>query len=167
MDIAIGQVWRRKNGSEATIVQRRDDLGLWADNNGFLYDRFGNAFQGTTSAHPVLPAWSLDGCVSKSQPVLEAAGMDVAGYECLADVLLRAYDQSARGKGKERHGRDQPFNQQPMQELIGLYGGGFALGQAAKKAQESMRLPKDRAVVELLGAIVYLAGAVIALENSQ
>ena len=54
-----------------------------------------------------------------------------------------------------------------MQQLILLYGAGFALGQAAKKAQESMRLPAGRDVAELLGAINYLAGAVIALERER
>ena len=86
-------------------------------------------------------------------------------YDCLRDVLDRALDQASSGKGKERHAQDLPFDQQPMQQLINLYGQGFALGQAAKKAQESMRLPRERAVAELLGAINYLAGAVVHLEN--
>lgn len=91
---------------------------------------------------------------------------DVAGYERLASVLVRAHAQAASGKGAERHAQGQPFEDQPMQLLIKLYGPGFALGQAAKKAQESQRLPRDRAIAELLGSINYLAGAVIALENS-
>lgn len=52
-----------------------------------------------------------------------------------------------------------------MFKLMRLYGPGFALGQAAKKSQEAQRLPKDRAAAELLGAIVYLAGAIIDLER--
>lgn len=91
----------------------------------------------------------------------------VNGYELLANVLERAYDQAATGKGAERHARDLPFEEQPMQQLILLYGAGFALGQAAKKAKESMRLPAGRDVAELLGAINYLAGAVIALERDR
>lgn len=91
----------------------------------------------------------------------------VNGYERLADVLERAFDQAATGKGAERHAQDLPFEEQPMQQLILLYGAGFALGQAAKKAQESMRLPAGRDVAELLGAINYLAGAVIALERER
>ena len=87
------------------------------------------------------------------------------GYESLAGVLCAAYNQAAIGKGAERHAQGHPFDQQPMQQLIALYGPGFALGQAAKKAQESLRLPRDRAVAELLGAINYLAGAVIAQER--
>lgn len=96
-----------------------------------------------------------------------AVTLKADGYESLALVLQRAFIQAALGKGKERHAKDLPFDQQPMQQLIGLYGVGFALGQAAKKAQESQRLPHDRAVAELLGAINYLAGAVIALDNAS
>ena len=93
---------------------------------------------------------------------------DVPGYERLAGVLIRAYAQAAEGKGAERHAQGQPFHAQPMQQLIQLYGVGFALGQAAKKAQEAPRLPTvERQVAELLGAINYLAGAVIALEAGQ
>jgi hypothetical protein len=93
-----------------------------------------------------------------------AVTMDALGYSSLARVLGRAFDQAANGKGKERHAGELPFDKQPMQTLCGLYGVGFALGQAAKKTQEAQRLPRDRAVAELLGAINYLAGAVIFLE---
>lgn len=93
--------------------------------------------------------------------------MNVEGYDSLHDVLTRAYAQAASGKGHERHAVCKPFDQQPMQELISLYGVGFALGQAAKKAQESQRLPAGRDVTELLGAINYLAGAVIWLERNR
>lgn len=91
--------------------------------------------------------------------------MNVKGYESLADVLQRAFDQAANGKGKERHANDKPFDQQPMQRLCEAYGVGFALGQASKKAEESQGMTQGAAVRELLGAIVYLAGAVIYLER--
>lgn len=89
------------------------------------------------------------------------------GYECLSAVLQDAFEQASGGKGRERHATDLPFDQQPMQKLCDLYGPGFALGQAAKKSQESQRLPYERARAELLGAIVYTAGAVIALDRAQ
>ena len=89
------------------------------------------------------------------------------GYESLRDVLDRAFAQAASGKGHERHAVNKPFDQHPMQKLIDLYGPGFALGQAAKKAQESQRLPAGRDVAELLGAINYMAGAVIWLERHR
>lgn len=87
------------------------------------------------------------------------------GYKPLAAVLDRAFNQAAMGKGAERHAQGQAFDSQPMQHLINLYGLGFALGQVGKKSQEAMRLPSDRAVAELLGVIVYAAGAIIHIEK--
>lgn len=91
--------------------------------------------------------------------------MSVHGYEKLQDVLERAYLQAATGKGKERHANDEPFHEQVMQTGAQRFGHGALLFQAFKKSEESQRLPLDRAVNELLGAINYLAGAVIALES--
>jgi hypothetical protein len=91
--------------------------------------------------------------------------LDAEGYNSLARVLARAFSQAAHGKGKERHSTGQAFDAQPMQALCDLYGPGFALGQAAKKAQEAQRLEHAAAIRELLGAIVYTAGAVIAMER--
>ncbi|UZZ64529.1 hypothetical protein [Curvibacter phage PCA1] len=93
-----------------------------------------------------------------------AVDMTVPGYEKLADVLQRAYNQAAVGKGKERHAVGEPFHEQVMQLGARKFGTGALLFQAFKKSEESQRLPKDRAVAELLGAINYLSGAVIALE---
>lgn len=93
--------------------------------------------------------------------------MTVPGYEKLADVLQRAYEQAANGKGKERHaGEGVPFERQPMSTINIEQGSidGF-LYQARKKSLESKRLPAGRAQAELLGAINYLAGAVIALDT--
>lgn len=94
--------------------------------------------------------------------------MDVPGFEQLAAVLRRAYAQAALGKGRERHANGKAFHEQPMQDLIRLNGLGFATGQACKKATEALGLAETpRAISELLGAIVYLAGAVIALERQE
>lgn len=93
--------------------------------------------------------------------------MNEPGYEKLADVLARAYNQAALGKGKERHANGKAFHLQPMQDLCRLHGVGFATGQASKKASEALGLPTvDRQVAELLGGIVYLAGAIIAIEQA-
>lgn len=88
------------------------------------------------------------------------------GYESLAAVLQKAHDQAAIGKGRERHANGLPFENQPMSVINRQLGSihGF-IYQAHKKSLEATRLPKDRAVAELLGAINYLAGAVIALES--
>ncbi len=93
--------------------------------------------------------------------------MNAPGYEKLAGVLLRAYEQASAGKGKERHASDGvPFEGQPISAInrtLGSIDG--LLYQASKKAMESRRLPAGRAQAELLGAIVYLSAAVIAFDT--
>lgn len=92
-------------------------------------------------------------------------------YLILQAVLDRAFEQAAYGKGAARHARNLAFEDQPMQKLIDLYGVGFAFGQAAKKLQEAqgmlLRGEIDAAVREMLGAIVYTAGAVIHVEKAH
>lgn len=105
--------------------------------------------------------------LAKQAPPQLGAGMKEPGYELLADALQRAYDQAARGKGKERHAQGEPFHLQVMQDGARRFGIGSLLFQAFKKSEESQRLPTDRAVNELLGSIVYLAGAVIAREREE
>lgn len=94
--------------------------------------------------------------------------MTVPGYESLRSVLLRAYDQAARTKGAERHANNLPFHEQPMQTIAAAHGVGFLFGQAAKKAQEAQgmhgRGETNKAIHEMLGAINYLAGAIIFME---
>ena len=87
-------------------------------------------------------------------------------YASLTSVLVRAYEQAASGKGAERHANGEPFEQQPICAINRLHGSiDGALFQVAKKAHESRRLPRDRAVSELLGAINYLAACVILVEE--
>lgn len=97
--------------------------------------------------------------------------MNQPGYEQLAAVLTAAFEQAANGKGKERHANSLPFHEQPMQKIASRYGVGFILGQAAKKSEEAFgmlnRDEADKAIHELLGAIVYTAGAVIAIQNAR
>lgn len=94
--------------------------------------------------------------------------MAAPGYEILAAVLQRAFSQAAHGKGKERHAQaGERFEDQMMQDMARRFGVGALLSQAFKKSEESQRLPLDRGVNELLGAIVYLAGAVIARERAE
>lgn len=83
------------------------------------------------------------------------------GYEKLAAVLVDAVEQAAFGKGKERHATGEPFHDQPICVITKMLGDGYPLGQAVKKIKESQRLDKDASIFELLGAINYLAAAVI------
>lgn len=99
-----------------------------------------------------------------SKPLADLT-MDAPGYESLGQVLMQAYLQAAEGKGAERHADSKAFDDQPMQLIQQLVGPGFALGQAIKKCQESQRMDRDAAVRELLGAIVYIAGAIIHIEE--
>lgn len=91
--------------------------------------------------------------------------LDAPGYERLAGVYGRAFQQAAHGKGHERHANGEPFHEQVMQTGAQRFGTGSLLFQAFKKSEESQRLPHERAVAELLGAMNYLAGAVIDLER--
>ena len=93
-----------------------------------------------------------------------------AGYEPLEKVLREALEQAAAGKGKERHASDgRAFTDQPIMTIARDVGIGFLTGQAIKKAIESRGLYTSRgrsaARNELLGAIVYLAAAVIRLDE--
>lgn len=89
-------------------------------------------------------------------------------YLSLADVLARAHQQAAIGKGAERHACARPFTEQPMQSISELLGSETGLlYQAMKKIQESQRLEPDAAIRELLGAINYIAGAIIFKEGKQ
>jgi hypothetical protein len=112
---------------------------------------------GTTADLPV-------GSVS---PYKEEQKEAVGGYEELENVLQRALHQASEGKGKERHAQGLAFEDQPMLQISRFLGTeqGMAF-QACKKIQESHRLPTtERKVAELLGAINYIAGMVIMLEE--
>lgn len=93
-------------------------------------------------------------------------------YGALEDVFNDAHDQASEGKGKERHASGEPFEQQTICQTTRAHGIGFATGQAEKKARESHRLLKmengrERAVAELLGAINYLAAAIIVIREGK
>jgi len=95
--------------------------------------------------------------------------MDTPGYESLRYALELAYEQSASGKGKERHANGKPFDRQPIMEIarmVGLAGHTF---QICKKAQEATTLANDgqheRAIAELCGAMVYAAAGITFLNE--
>ena len=93
----------------------------------------------------------------------------IPGYEHLDRILDEAFQQSAGGKGKDRHVKfdGQAFEDQPICELQRLYGRGYAYGQVGKKMEEAQRLPYEQAKAELLGGIVYLAAAIKVLEEDH
>lgn len=94
--------------------------------------------------------------------------LQLVQYGELNEILDRAYDQAANGKGKERHSNGLFFEDQPMQTISDLLGTNHGLlFQAMKKIQESTRMESDKAVHELLGAINYIAGAILYLEKKE
>jgi hypothetical protein len=108
---------------------------------------------------PVFPQGSVD-----LTALLAVAAND--GYDQLRRVLTMAVEQAARGKGKERHATPgDPFELQQI-VTIGRWLGSFdgEVFQACKKAIEAKRLPKRKAINELLGSINYLAAAVLLAE---
>lgn len=98
------------------------------------------------------------------------------GYELLEGILMEALAQAAGGKGKDRHaanptGKGIPFIEQKIVTLGKLIGPEGPVYQACKKATEGLTLRnkdngKERCRAELLGAIVYLAGAIHVLDES-
>lgn len=95
---------------------------------------------------------------------------DTAVYEYpldyleLFNVFRRAFEQSSRGKGVERHAEGRAFLDQPIMDITRRRGAGFPLGQMDKKIDEAQgmlrRGDREAAARELSGALVYLAAAV-------
>ena len=86
-------------------------------------------------------------------------------YSDLFEVLRDALEEAQEGKGAVRHGNGLSFTDQPALTITRAVGLGFPLGQAMKKIQESQRMDPDAAKRELLGAINYLAAAVLFLDE--
>lgn len=91
-------------------------------------------------------------------------------YMSLERVLRGAYKQASKGKGKERHATNEAFESQKICVISRWIQDSPVAGvlfQAIKKSVESSRLPSDRAIRELQGAINYLAAAIILLEEQE
>lgn len=86
-------------------------------------------------------------------------------YSDLFEVLRDALEEAQEGKGAVRHGNGLSFTDQPVLTITRAVGLGFPLGQAMKKIQECQRMDTDAAKRELLGAINYLAAAVLFLDE--
>jgi hypothetical protein len=90
-------------------------------------------------------------------------------YRELFSILLAALYQSSEGKGKERHAKEnESFSEQPICEIGRRVGVGYNLGQSVKKIYEAKNYgDKTFKIKELLGAINYLAAAVILIEEEK
>lgn len=92
-------------------------------------------------------------------------------YQALRDILDAALEQASSGKGRERHANDEPFEEQQICSEARLLGLGAPVFQARKKAREAIRLAEsgeyEKAMVDLLGAINYTAGAYRIVKEMQ
>lgn len=95
------------------------------------------------------------------EDILKVAPEGESNYDRLLSILMDAYEQAAKGKGAERHGNGLNFEDQDMMKIMDRVGINFALGQAIKKITEGSRLRRGKAKHEFLGAIIYLAGAIL------
>lgn len=102
----------------------------------------------------------------------ESVKADRDQYDSLTRVLHAAYAQASSGKDKARHNaRNISFDRQPIMEIGRMCGLGYPTGQAQKKTQEAVSMfnrgEPDRAEAELLGAINYLAAAVLLIRETK
>lgn len=79
----------------------------------------------------------------------------------LEHVFKDALAQVTRGKGDLRHGQGRDFMKQTWLETANAHGAAFLTGQAEKKLRESNALDVAQRRTERLGALVYLAMAII------
>lgn len=79
----------------------------------------------------------------------------------LESIFKEALDQVRKGKGDARHGRGLDFMKQTWLETANTHGVGFLTGQAEKKLREAIDLEYANRRTERLGAIVYIAMAVL------
>ena len=87
-------------------------------------------------------------------------------YVSLGLVMQSAMEQASKGKGRERHASEgEAYEDQIICEVARRVGLGYPLGQAVKKIYESQRIGGERGVAELLGAINYIAAAVIVMRE--
>jgi DNA repair exonuclease SbcCD ATPase subunit len=87
-------------------------------------------------------------------------------YASLHDVLNRAFEHAAAGKGHVRHSNGEKFEDQSTQRIMHLLQDETgAAHQAIKKIVESRKLNTEAAVLELLGAINYVASLIVYLEG--
>jgi len=120
-------------------------------------------FEGThykTLCQACWDVWLHSGNEGQTETVYER-------YEFLRRVFDDAYNQASAGKGSDRHDiAQEPYQDQQIVK-IGLWQQSidFCVGQACKKSLEAKHLSKEAARNELLGAINYLAAAVITLDR--
>ena len=156
--LEAGKCYRDTEGNKVGPLRQFDggcfDLADRGPQSNFLYDE-----DGTGLGNPDLVAEWVD----EERSIFD----EPDPYSDLRRVLLLALEQASGGKGAERHGQGKPFDRQPMLEISRMLNGSpiGCMYQAIKKTQEASRMDAVAAQRELLGAINYLAGAYLLLEE--
>jgi hypothetical protein len=123
--------------------------------------KYGNAVMGVAWSTPDTAGNMLGGKVIRYFDL-------VPGYESLATVYDSAIEQASEGKGRERHASEgEAYEDQIICEVARRVGLGYPLGQAVKKIYESQRIGGERGVAELLGALNYVAAAIIVMREGM
>jgi hypothetical protein len=156
----------RWGGAEIRINGARYSVTEFYEEGRFLVDKIAEDLP-TSEWHPTIGQPEAANSVESIGHVHGVEFVCVPAndnYTTLRTILDAAFNHAAVGKGKERHARGLPFDEQPMMQTTRLVGPGFPLGQAIKKAGEAAgmieRAELDAAEAECLGAINYLSGAV-------
>lgn len=121
---------------------------------------------------PTIFGGLVDNVSVNGQPTPRQKGelpFQAEGYGDLARILSGAFDQSAHGKGKQRHSNGRPFREQPIMALARLTGIDAHAYQISKKATEASAMFKrgdlEAAMAEFRGVIVYAAAAILLTEE--
>lgn len=92
-------------------------------------------------------------------------------YATLIATFNLALEQASKGKGHQRHDDGSNFESQLICDITRRLSGSpvaFSLGQAVKKIYETVNLSApDKQIHELLGALNYLAAAIIVLQEGR
>lgn len=131
---------------------------------------FPTAKAGTNATKGIRPLPSMPGSTFSA-----GAARRVEGYENLERILDKAYEQSAKGKGNERHAHSpvgfRPWIDQPILANARQVGPAGPAQQVMKKTQEAVMMASrkdfEAAKAEVLGSIVYAAALYRLLEEME
>lgn len=128
------------------------------------YAKMGKLTRGKHQNKHAIPG---QGASFDADKMLNTTVVENPNYDSVMSILMDAYQQLTTQKGAARHASGLTFEDQDMIQIMEGVGINFALGQAMKKILEGRRLHVSKAREEFLGAIIYMAGAVVWLDKQD
>lgn len=170
--IEEGKFYRTADGEKVGPMRtsRNGDAYMKGDGYRRIWNSSGVRYLGNKEAqrNNIVSEWIDDPAPDK--PTGQPSRSELH-YAELSHILDAAFEQAAAGKGKERHANGQRFTDQPIMTIGRRRGIGFPLGQVEKKTDEAhgmfSRGEHDKAEAELLGAINYLAAAILLIREHK